>query len=286
MAEENESEEVVDLSAEIENAHEGTGIDINEGQVPQSEPEPEQEEQQEESFALPEDDENIPEKFRGKSVTDVLQSYRELEKELGRKNNELGQLRKETDSELLQKLQEMQSVSDNSSQEEELSDDEFFENPREAVNKALKQSDVAKQIEELSTALREQSISKKEAEFKEKHPDFADVVQDPNFQSWVSESPVRQQMFREADQYDFDKANELLDIYKALNKGQQKEKGLSDQDVAAVQEAGLERGNSQKNSKKIYSSRQIIDLKKKNPKKYKQMLPEFKQAYAEGRVKA
>lgn len=281
-------EELVDLTAEIENSHEGKEIEVNEGN-PQPEPQA-QEEAEEEPLKLPEDDQRVPEKFRGKPIDEVIRSYRELESELGRKNNELGQLRKETDQELLQKLQNLQNEQPAQKQEEELSDDEFFENPREAVNKALEQSEIKKQIDELTTTLKEQSVEKKKSEFENKHPDYLDVVQDPNFQNWVQESNVRLQMFQEADQnYDFDKANELLDTYKALKGGSQQDnsqsEGLTDEDIAATQEAGLERGNSQKATKKVYSARQIIELKKNNPKKYKQMLPEIKQAYQDGRVK-
>lgn len=287
MSTEESEEELVDLSAAIEDTNEGGGLDVNEG-TPQAE-EP-KEPKQAERPVLPEDDEKIPEKFRGKSVDEVIKSYQEAEKALGEKNNELGKLRSNTDQEILHKLDELKDTSkdDSPQSSDTLTDDEFFENPKEAVNKALEQSDFKKQIDELTTTLKEQSVDQKKAEFEKKHPDYLQVVQDSNFQDWVNESPVRREMFQEADQkYDFDKANELIDTYKALN-GQNgtEESGLSEQDIAATQEAGLERGNSSKNTKKVYSKRQIIDLKKNNPKKYKQMLPDIKAAMEEGRVKS
>ena len=46
----------------------------------------------------------IPEKFKGKSYEDVVESYTQLERELGRKNNEVGELRHLADDFIRQQL--------------------------------------------------------------------------------------------------------------------------------------------------------------------------------------
>ena len=40
----------------------------------------------------------LPKKFQGKSSTEIVEAYENLEKELGRKGQEIGELRKLTDS--------------------------------------------------------------------------------------------------------------------------------------------------------------------------------------------
>ena len=46
----------------------------------------------------------LPSKFKGKSITDIVSSYENLEKELGRKGQEIGELRQLTDQILKQQL--------------------------------------------------------------------------------------------------------------------------------------------------------------------------------------
>ena len=41
---------------------------------------------------------DIPDKFSGKSVEDIVKSYQNLEQELGRKSQEIGELRQLSDS--------------------------------------------------------------------------------------------------------------------------------------------------------------------------------------------
>ena len=50
------------------------------------------------------EEEKLPEKFRGKSVESIVSSYENLEKELGRKGQEIGELRQLTDNILKQQL--------------------------------------------------------------------------------------------------------------------------------------------------------------------------------------
>ena len=51
-----------------------------------------------------EQEESLPSKFQGKSMGDIVSSYENLEKELGRKGQEIGELRKLTDGILQQQL--------------------------------------------------------------------------------------------------------------------------------------------------------------------------------------
>jgi hypothetical protein len=83
-------EEFVDVSAD---AVEQTEEDNTEDNKQASEPEFE-----------------VPEKFAAKSKEEVAQSYTELERELGRKSNEIGELRKLTDQLLQLQVAEKQQA--------------------------------------------------------------------------------------------------------------------------------------------------------------------------------
>ena len=74
----------------------------------------------------------LPNKFKGKSMEDIVSSYENLEKELGRKGQEIGELRRLTDGILQQQLTTSQSGTE--VQEEET---DFFDDPDKAVNKAI-----------------------------------------------------------------------------------------------------------------------------------------------------
>ena len=54
----------------------------------------------------------IPDKFQGKSMEDIISSYENLEKELGRKGQEIGELRQVTDGILQQQLTTNQNGTD------------------------------------------------------------------------------------------------------------------------------------------------------------------------------
>ena len=78
----------------------------------------------------------LPDKFKGKSITDIVSSYENLEKELGRKGQEVGELRQLTDQILKQQLTTNQNGTNQEPQEEEEEVD-FFDNPDKAVSKAI-----------------------------------------------------------------------------------------------------------------------------------------------------
>ena len=72
----------VEENQEAEETEEFTEITEDLSEAPEQEEEPQSE---------------LPTKFQGKSMAEVVSSYENLEKELGRKGQELGELRKLTD---------------------------------------------------------------------------------------------------------------------------------------------------------------------------------------------
>mgnify|MGYP003639614460 FL=1 len=225
---------------------------------------------------------NLPSKFKGKSVDDVVKSYTELEREFGRRNNEVGELRKLTDELLNLQLSKEKA---NQEPEYELNIDSLLDNPNEAISKAVENHPKFKQFEE---AQRTATISKAKATFTEKHPDYLELVSSEDFANWVQESTVRTKMFKEADKnYDYETGDELFSTYKAL-RGVANSNALDEKQAKATQamkKGSVERGSGQSTAKKVYRRTDLINLKISNPSKYAAMEPEIMKAYADGRVR-
>ena len=57
----------------------------------------------------PEEDDGIPDKYRGKDIKDIVQMHQEAEKLLGRQSSEVGELRKIVDDFVKSQIQAAQS---------------------------------------------------------------------------------------------------------------------------------------------------------------------------------
>jgi len=233
----------------------------------------------------------IPEKFQGKSYEEIVDMYRNLEKEYGRKGNEVGELRKLTDEILQLEIQQKKNASERVSQQEEkvLSDDDWFSSPKEATDKYLNQSELAKEVNQLKEQLSSKDREAAHSAFVEKHPDYQDVAQESGFAEFVTASKYRTELARKADQYDYEAANELMDLYKAIRPSQRQENSGEDQKASqseARKKATLEgTGNRNKGTKKVYRRADLIKMKMQDPERYMNMQDEIMQAYQEGRVK-
>jgi len=228
-------------------------------------------------------DEAIPEKFRGKSSKDIAESYINLEREYGKKAQEIGELRKLTDQILQQQINS--TTRKEEPKEEVVDDSDFFVDPQAAVQRAIANHPKIKQYEQQTeAALRQANLQK----FEGKHSDYKDVLQEQDFQNWISSSPVRQRLFAQANsQYDFDAADEIFSQYKERKQYMSGAKEqLKDNRDAALKSASVPTGNnSAESSKKVYRRTDLIRLKMTDPNRYDALSEEIQKAYAEGRVK-
>ncbi|SVE46035.1 uncharacterized protein METZ01_LOCUS498889, partial [marine metagenome] len=113
----------------------------------------------------------VPDKFQGKSMEDVISSYENLEKELGRKGQEIGELRKLTDGILQQQLTTTQSGTE--AQDDNTEDIDFFDDPDKAVSKAIENHPKFREFEEQQKV---QAASATTTQLKSAHPDYLEVV--------------------------------------------------------------------------------------------------------------
>ena len=222
----------------------------------------------------------LPDKFKGKSVTEIVSSYENLEKELGRKGQEIGELRQLTDKILQQQV----TTQTETAEEEEV---DFFDDPNTAVSKAIENHPKFREFEEQQKVQSAQATTR---QLEAAHPDYLEVVSDPKFQEWVKESPIRTQLYVHAHNYDLNSAMELM--------GNWKERSLITNTAKAEEQKAMKRsealrtgkavsgGSSESTAgKKIYRRADLIRLKTTNPQRYEDLQDEILSAHADGRVK-
>ena len=236
----------------------------------------------EDSVDIEEEDE-LPNKYQGKDIKDIIAMHQNAEQLLGKQGQEVGELRRIVDDFI-----KAQSVTQQQAQsfESDVDDLDFFENPKGSIEKMLANHPSLKQTQQIAAQLKQQETV---AKLKSNHPDYLDVVKDPKFGEWVQKSKIRMKLLQEADQgYDFDSADELLTLWKerqgTINTTVNAEKAQRKQQVKTAS-AGTSKGSAERPSRKIYRRSDIIDLMRKDPERYESLMPEIRAAYAEGRVK-
>lgn len=228
------------------------------------------------------DEDEIPDKYRGKDVRDIIAMHQNAEKLLGKQSSEVGQLRKIVDDFIQAQTAKEQTAQ--AAQADDLDDLDFFENPKAAINKLLESHPSVRQSRETALRLAQQETI---AKLKANHPDFQQIVADPSFGEWVSKSKVRTEMLQKADAYDYDSADELFSLWKdrqgIVNAAIKDEKKARKQSVKSGS-TGNTKGSGERPSKKTYRRVDIVELMTKQPERYQALAAEIRQAYAEGRV--
>lgn len=221
----------------------------------------------------------LPEKYRSKTLEEVIRMHQEAEKLIGKQAQEVGEVRKLAD-ELLK-----QSISSKQQPKDEEPEIDFFEDPKKAVLKTVeKHPDVLAARQAAADFKRMQTQQR----LAQEHPDYTQLVQDPEFAAWVKASPVRVGLYAKADgEFDFDSANELLSTYKQIRGV--KAKATEDAGEAtrkqSMKAAQVDVGGSGESSKRVYRRADLIRLKMTDPSRYESLSDEIMKAYAEGRVR-
>lgn len=223
---------------------------------------------------------DIPDKYRGKELSEIIKMHQEAEKLIGKQAQEVGEVRKLADELIKQNLTSKQQPT-----KEEEPEVDFFENPQKAVQKTVDQHPDVIAARQAAMEFKKMQIQQKLAK---EHPDFAEIVQDQEFANWVKSSPVRIGLYAKADgEYDFDSANELLSTYKALRgvKAKQTEAAGEATRKQNLKAAQVDVGGTGESSKRVYRRADLIRLKMTDPARYEALSDEIMTAYSEGRVK-
>lgn len=225
----------------------------------------------------------IPEKYQGKSVADLVKMHQEVEKALGRQSGEVGELRKIVD----QHIQSQTVASGQEQLSEPMEELDFYEDPNAAVRKAVETHPAIQEAQAVSQEFRKGATL---AALQQKHPDMQTIVHDPAFATWLQSKKALADMFVRADQqYDLEAADALFTLWKERSSVVQQtvevEKAARTQQAKAAQTGNVSSAPEGTRSKKIYRRSEVIKLMNADPDRYQAMQDEIMQAYAEGRVK-
>ncbi len=250
-------------------------VDVEQGELEAVE---EQHQEQARQTESPKVEDDLPEKYRGKSVKDLIGELEHANKSMGRYANELGEVRRLADELIKSQLKPK-------AEPEQSKEVDFFENPNEAVRRAVESNPSV--LEARQYAIQAQRALAKQ-QFQQMHPDAAQIVQDPEFSEYVKASKIRQQLLQQADQsYDLEAANELFSTFKQLkqvrqSQAQQVEKTARNESIKA---ATVDTGGSGETSKKIWRRTDLLNMQIRDRAKYESMQDEIMAAYREGRVR-
>ena len=229
-------------------------------------------------------EEALPDKYQGKSASDIARMHQELEKRLGRQSSEVGELRQAFDEMVKNSMATQQAPTPEVT---EVEDVDFFADPKAAVNRAIANNPVLRQMQEATVAAQKEKAL---VAIQAKHSDMKEVLGSESFQTWVRGSQFRQNLFAQADtNYDFAAADELLTLYKdtqGVVKSQAAVEKVAKKAELKKASTGSSRSNPEgQTTRKGYRRRDIIELMNRDPKRYEAMQPEIMKAYQEGRVK-
>lgn len=195
----------------------------------------------------------------GGTSVDWEQRYKELEKLNSRQAQDLGNYRKLVDDYLTNPTPANNAASVKEDRKPITADD-LYDNPEEAVLRAVDSHPAVKEVQELRRELAAERQAKELSSFKERHNDFEQIVADPGFKNWVFDNPTRTALAAQADRGDLTAADALFSLYKA-------EKGFSqsqsrERQGREIANASLESGRgAEPPAPERYSRREMLEKK-------------------------
>ncbi len=225
----------------------------------------------------PEPESSLPEKYRNKSLNDIIAMHQEAEKLIGRQGGEVGDLRRTVDEFI--KTQTLKN-----SDKQEVAEEDYFVDPQKAIDSRIEKHPSVMAAKQASQDMQRSAIRNK---IIEKYPDAGHMAENPEFMDWIKSSTIRSELFnRAANQFDFDSADELLSNWETkkgvTNKITETSKIDRDNQLKAA-DIGT-RNSSESVAKKKYRRSDIIKLMQTDPDRYDSMSNEIMAAYRDGRV--
>lgn len=240
------------------------------------------EEQTQEQVDDVDNSDDIPEKYRGKSMKELVEMHQNAEKAIGKQGGEVGELRKLVD-EYIQAQTPSQPEQTQSKPTEEI---DFYTNPEKAVEQAIENNPAVREAKEAAQTYK---VEAARSQLLAKHPDVKETLADPKFAEWVQKSPYRKKQFINAEvHYDMEAVDELLSGWKEhrsfVNDSVQTQVNDRKESVKNAS-TGSTQSSQGGNRKPVYRRADIIKLINDDPARYEALYPDIEQAYREGRVK-
>ena len=257
-----------------------TDEDLHMEVQPTANPEPE---------PAPDPEADLPEKLRGKSPKELADMYRNLESELGRARNEIGQVRNLADELLGINRAQRQAPAANQDPPKKLTSDDLFSDPEKSITEVAtriaesRDKEVANRVAGLEAQLQL-------AAFEKRHGNFRETMETPEFVDWLKKTPRRVALAQYAVQGDYNAADELFTLFDE-SRPPEPAKGGDGSD--AVRRASLARpGGSTAakvvgsgSGKPIWSRKELLNMRINDPEEFDRRQPEILEAYKEKRVK-
>lgn len=159
---------------------------------------------------------SVKDRFDGKSIEDVMNSYAELEVAFSRQGQKTGELRKSFDEYVA-----LQSPDPEPEPEPDpVTVDDFYEDAEGTIAKVVDKR-TNKRIEELEQLITARDQSDKLRDFTSGHPDWQTTAKSQEFIDWLQEKPYRAELAQKADNYDFNAADALFSMYEDLSVGKE-----------------------------------------------------------------
>jgi len=232
----------------------------------------------------------LPEKYRGKSLEDVAKMHMEAERDRSRIANELGAARQIADQ-LLGLERNKQDVPRH--ERKPVTTDELLTNPDDVLERAVSDSPtVSKTLERVDRLERDLS----QREFELTYPNYKKDIEDPEFADWIKSNKVRTALGTAANNGNYEAATSLWSLWEEKKQDLAAAKELSKTKKRQQEKDGILEGASTRGGdvEKTYSRADFIDLQRRaiagDPTaKAKWNDPAFQRAreaaYAGGRVK-
>ena len=216
-------------------------------------------------------------KFEGKDRGDILDSYKNLEREFHGTRQVLAEQQRQVDSLQQQLRKQSTGVQSVEPQDGRVTFDDVVADAEGAIN-----STVAKSLEDVYKKV--DSIEKRnmEQQFVDKHPDYQEVGQSQEFVDWASKSAYRQNLYNKALQFDLEAADIILSEFKLSSTPTNSSSGNPEAlKVAATGGTGKSLGTD---AKPLLSRKQILSLRANDPDRYEKHKAAIELAYKEDRI--
>ena len=234
---------------------------------------------------------DVPEKYRGKSLHDIIEMHRNAESELGRKNNEIGVVRKLADELIGVRALEQRTRENPPPPTKPLTADRLLENPEDAILDVVKR-EATSRTEALENRTRDLESELMVERFEKRHPGFQETMATPEFGAFVQGSNYRRKLASAAAAGDFDAADDLFGLYEEAKTSAPAAPKAED-GVAAARKATLAKSGGSSASgvvpsndgKKIFSRTELMEMRIKRPDEFDARQEEILAAYREKRVR-
>lgn len=180
--------------------------------------------------------ESVLKRFDGKSPEEIMEAYANLQQQASRQGEDMGKLRKQVDQ--LIELQLQSATTEPPIEEEPVKIDDLYTDTEGSISKVVEKS--TKKSKERLNSIEEQinNLSRQEKikSLDQKYEGWQQYVTSPEFAEWVQSSPYRTKLAVAANQYDFDAASDLLEMWNDHRSLEQRveEKAKRERDLAAA----------------------------------------------------